>query len=202
MILNLALISILLVISFAVGRGGLFQAMGMFFAVLVAASLASGWYEPLVAYLEKPFEAYRYFLDVAALWVLFAVIVILLGAIVQFLTRHRVKFPRPVELAGSILVGLMAGWTVTEFAAFSLHTAPLRAGIMPTSPGSSMLFGLKPDRCWLWWMRGSSRNGPFAITGKPFDPTNDFVERYAARWKKLSAQPAPDQPPPDAPPAQ
>ena len=200
MILNLALIAILLVVAFGVGRGGLFQAMGMFFAVLLAASLASAWYEPLVAYLEKPLEPYRYFLDVAALWLLFAVIVVLLGAVVQLLTKHPVRFPKPVELAGSILVGLMAGWTVTEFAAFSLHTAPLRTGIMPP-PGSSMLFGLKPDRCWLWWVRGSSRNGPFAIAGKPFDPTDDFVERYAARWKKLSGGPAPDQPPADAPPA-
>lgn len=202
MILNLALVVILLVIAFGVARGGLFQAMGMFFAVLLAASLATAWYEPLVAYLEQPLEAYRYFLDVAALWLLFAVIVVLFGAIVQLLTKRPVTFPKPVELAGRILVGLMAGWTMTEFAAFSLHTAPLRAGIMPTAPGSSMLFGLKPDRCWLWWVRGSSRNGPFAITGKPFDPKNDFVERYAARWKKLSGEPAAEQPPPDAPPVQ
>ena len=158
MILNIALIAILLVVAFGVGRGGLVRAMGMFFAVLLAASLASGWYEPLVEYLVKPLEPYRYFLDVAALWLLFAGIAVLLGAIVQWLTRHPISFPKPVDLAGSILVGLMAGWTVTEFAAFSLHTAPLRAGIMPP-PGSSMLFGLKPDRCWLWWMRGSSRIG-------------------------------------------
>ena len=202
MILNLALVAILLIVAFAVGRGGLLQAMGMFFAMLAAASLASAWYEPLAAYLEKSLEPYRYFLEIAALWFLFGVIVVLFGAMVQYLTRRRVTFPKPVELAGSILVGLMAGWTVTEFAAFTLHTAPLRAGIMPTAPGSSMLFGLKPDRCWLWWMRGSSRSGPFAIAGKPFDPTNDFMERYAAKWKKLSGDPVPDLPPPDAPPAQ
>lgn len=201
MILNLALVAILLIVSFAVGRGGLLQAMGMFFAVLVAASLASAWYEPFAAYLEKSLEPYRYFLDIAALWFLFAVIVVLFGAMVQLLTKRPVAFPKPVELIGCILVGLMAGWTVTEFAAFTLHTAPLRAGIMP-GQGSSMLFGLKPDRCWLWWMRGSSRNGPFAIAGKPFDPTNDFVERYAAKWKQLSADPVPDVQPPAPPPAQ
>ena len=201
MILNLALVAILLIVSFAVGRGGLLQAMGMFFAVLVAASLASAWYEPLAAYLEKSFEPYRHVLDVTALCLLFAVIVLLFGAMVQFLTKRTVAFPKPVELIGCILVGLMAGWTVTEFAAFTLHTAPLRAGVMP-SAGSSMLFGLKPDRCWLWWMRGSSRNGPFAIAGKPFDPTNDFVERYAAKWKRLAGGPAPDQTAPDQPPVQ
>lgn len=188
MIVNLALVAILVIVTFAVGRGGLLRAMGMFFAVLVAASLASAWYEPFAAYLEKSLEPYRYFLDIAALWFLFAVIVVLFGAMVQWLTRRPVAFPKPVELVGCILVGLMAGWTVTEFAAFTLHTAPLRAGIMP-SAGSSMLFGLKPDRCWLWWMQGSTRNGPFAIVDQPFDPKSDFLERHAARRRVLSGEP-------------
>jgi len=194
-ILNLALLVILLIVTVGVARGGLFQAMGLFFAVLLAASLASAWYEPLAAYLEKSLEPYRYFLDIAALWLLFAMIVVALGASVHQLTKRKVSFHPHVELAGSILVGLMAGWTVVEFAAFSLHTAPLRAGVMPTQAGTSMLFGLKPDRCWLWWVRGSSRNGPFAISGQPFDPAKDFVERYAARWERLSGGPPPEGPP-------
>lgn len=194
MILNLALVAILLVVAFGVARGGLLQAIGMFFTVLLAASLASAWYEPLVAALEKSLASYRYFLDVAALWLLFGLTLILLGAIVQVLTRRKVAFRPPVEMIGSILVGLMAAWNVVEFAAFSLHTAPLRAGIMPAK-GTSMLFGLKPDRCWLWWVRGSSRNGPFAIPKHPFDPDNDFVERYAAQWEKLSGGPPPEQAP-------
>ncbi|MEI6240840.1 MAG: CvpA family protein [Planctomycetia bacterium] len=195
MILNLAFVVILLVVAVAVARGGLFQAMGLFFAVLLAASLASAWYEPLVAYLEKPLEPYRYFLDVGVLWFLFGVILVLLGAVVQQLTKRKVSFHKHVELVGGILVGLMAAWTVVEFAAFSLHTAPLRADVIPTKQGTSMLFGLKPDRCWLWWMRGSSRNGPFAITGQPFDPDADFVERYARRREQLSGGPPAGNPP-------
>jgi hypothetical protein len=44
-------------------------------------------------------------------------------------------------------------------------------------------------------MRGSSRNGPFAITGRPFDPDGDFVERYAARREQLSGGPPAENPP-------
>lgn len=192
MILNLALVAILAIVAFAVGRGGLLQAMGMFFAVLLAASLASGWYEPFAAYLEKPLEPYRHVLDIAALWMLFAVLVLLFGAMVQLLTKRPVTFPKPVDLVGSILVGLMAGWTVTEFAAFTLHTAPLRAGVMPAE-GSSMLFGLKPDRCWLWWVRGSSRNGPFATPDEPFDKSEpddpfNFFKRHEDRRKTISQE--------------
>jgi hypothetical protein len=195
MILNLALVVILLIVAVAVGRGGLFQAMGMFFAVLLAASLASAWYEPLVASLEKSLEPYKYFLDVAALWILFGVMLAVFGVAVHQLTKRKVSFHKHVELAGSILVGLMAAWTVVEFAAFSLHTAPLRADVIPTKQGQSLLFGLKPDRCWLAWMRGSSRNGPFAITGQPFDLDEDFVERYAARRERLSGGPPAENPP-------
>ena len=195
MILNLALVAILLVVTVAVARGGLFQSIGFFFAILLAASLASAWYEPLVVYLEKSLEPYKYFLDVAALWFLFGVMLTLFGAAVHQLTKHKVTFHKHVELAGSILVGLMAAWTVVEFAAFTLHTAPLRADVIPTKQGQSLLFGLKPDRCWLWWMRGSSRNGPFVITGRPFDPDGDFVERYAARREQLSGGPPAENPP-------
>lgn len=195
MILNIALLVILLIVAVAVARGGLFQSMGLFFAVLLAASLATAWYEPLVASLEKPLEPYRYFLDVAALWLLFGVLLALFGAGVHQLTKRKIGFHKHVELAGSILVGLMAAWTVVEFAAFSLHTAPLRADVIPTKQGESLLFGLKPDRCWLWWMRGSTRNGPFAITGRPFDPDTDFVERYATRREQLSGVPEAENPP-------
>ncbi len=195
MILNLALLVILLVVAVAVARGGLFQAMGLFFAVLLAASLASAWYEPLVSYLEKSLEPYKYFLDVGALWFLFGVILALCGAMVHQLTKRKVSFHKHVELAGSLIVGLMAAWTVVEFAAFSLHTAPLRADVIPTKQGESLLFGLKPDRCWLWWMRGSTRNGPFAIGGQPFDPDLDFVERHATRREQLSGGPAAENPP-------
>lgn len=195
MIVNLALFVILVVVTFAVARGGLLQAMGMFFAVLLAATLASGWYEPLVQAVEPALEPYKYFLEIAALWLIFAVVVVVLGAVVNLLTKPKVAFTKPVELAGSILVGLMTGWTATEFAGFSLHTAPVRADVVPAREGTSMLFGLKPDRCWLWWVRGSSRNGPFAITGHPFDPSRDFVETHAALRERLS-EGAPANPPP------
>lgn len=201
MILNLALLVILLVVAVAVARGGLFRAMGLFFAVLLAASLASAWYEPLVAYLEKPLEPYKYFLDVGALWLLFGALLAVFGALVHRLTKQKVSFHKHVELAGSIVVGLMAAWTVVEFAAFTLHTAPLRADVIPTKQGESLLFGLKPDRCWLWWMRGSTRNGPFAITGQPFDPDGDFVERHAMRRERLSGGPPAQEPPAENPPA-
>lgn len=193
MIINLALLAVFVVGAVAVFRGGLLQGIAMFFAVLLAATFATAWYETLAAYLEKVLPSYTNFLDVASLWILFAVILALLAGPVTLLFRTKVEFAPPVELIGSLLVGLMAGWTVAEFTALSLHTAPLRSDVVPLPP-QTMLFGLKPDRCWLWWMRGSSRNGPFAIADRPFDPNEDFLERHAERRKALSGEPPAEEP--------
>jgi len=107
-----------------------------------------------------------------------------------WLMRGDIRFAKPVEIGGSVVIALMTAWTVVEFTALSLHTAPLKAEAVPTKPGTNMLFGLKPDRCWLWWMRGSSRNGPFANPAYVFDPENDFVERHELRRAQLTREPS------------
>lgn len=188
MIINLALLAVLVIGAAAVFRGGLLQGIVMFFNVLLAATLATAWYEPLAEYLETYLKDYANFLDVASLWLLFAVILVLLAGPTSLLFRTKIAFAPPVELAGSLIVGLMTGWTVAEFTALSLHTAPLRSDVVPVPP-QTMLYGLKPDRCWLWWMQGSTRNGPFAIVDQPFDPKSDFLERHAARRRVLSGEP-------------
>jgi hypothetical protein len=186
MIVNLALLAVLLIVAAAVFRGGLLQGMVMFFNVLLAASFATAWYEAFAAYLERYLAPYTYFLDVIALWSCFAVVLIVLATVTSRLFKTKVLFAPPVELGGRVLIGLMTGWTVAEFTALSVHTAPLRNDVVPMPPNQTMLFGLKPDRCWLWWVRGSSRNGPFAVGEAPFDPATDFLERHEQRRKSIS----------------
>jgi len=186
MIVNLALLAVLLIVTAAVFRGGLLQGMVMFFNVLVAASFATAWYEAFAAYLERYLAPYTYFLDVIALWSCFAFVLIVLAPVTSLLFKTKVLFAPPVELGGRILIGLMTGWTVVEFTALSVHTAPLRNDVVPMPPNQTMLFGLKPDRCWLWWVRGSSRHGPFAVGEAPFDPATDFLERHERRRKSIS----------------
>ena len=186
MIVNLALLAVLLIVAAAVFRGGLLQGMVMFFNVLLAASFATAWYEAFAAYLEQYLAPYTYFLDVIALWSCFAVVLIVLAPVTSLLFKTKVLFAPPVELGGRVLIGLMTGWTVAEFTALSVHTAPLRNDVVPMPPNQTMLFGLKPDRCWLWWVRGSSRHGPFAVGEAPFDPATDFLERHEQRRKSIS----------------
>lgn len=196
MIINLALLAVLAVVAVAVFRGGLLQGLMQYFNVLLAASFATAWYETLAAYLELYLADYTYFLDAVAMWATFAVILVTLVTVTSVIFKTKVLFPPPVELAGRILIGLLTGWVVVEFTALSIHTAPLRNDIVPMPPDRTMLFGLKPDRCWLWWVRGSSRNGPFAIPDEPFDKSDDFLERHEERRKAISQDPSVQ---PDAP---
>jgi hypothetical protein len=188
MLINLPLIAILVVIVAAVFRAGLLQGMMLFFNVLVAATFATAWYEVLATYLERYLAPYTYFLDIVALWATFAVILITLMTVTSQLFKTNVMFAPRVEIIGRILVGLLTGWMVVEFTALSLHTAPLRNDVVPMPPDRSMFFGLKPDRCWLWWVRGSSRNGPFSTSDEPFDKSNDFLERHEERRKAISQE--------------
>lgn len=190
MLINLALLAVLVVVAVAAARGGLLQGMALFFNVLVAGSFATAWYEVLAKFLTQYFEPYAAFLDVVSAWLLFAVILAVLATVTSLILKVKLPFAPPVDLAGRVLIGLMTGWTAAEFMALSIHTAPLQSDIVPMPPSRSMLFGLKPDRCWLWWVRGSSRNGPFAVREARFDETNDFLERYQDRRNQLSQQPA------------
>jgi len=189
MIINLALLAVLVVVAVAAFRGGLLQGMVAYFNVLLAASFATAWYETLATSLEHSLAPYTYFLDVISLWLLFIVVLVVLAGVTFLLFRTRitkVRFLPPVELGGRILLALMTGWVFVELMAVSIHTAPLRKDIVPMPPNESMLFGLKPDRCWLWWVRGSSRNGPFAVTTAPFDSAGDFLERHQKRREVIS----------------
>lgn len=191
MILNVALLLVLAVVTGALFRGSLLQGIMMYFNVLLAASFATAWYETLAAYLERYLAPYTYFLDVISIWICFAVVLVTLATVTSqlFTTRvAKVLFLPPVELAGRILVGLMTGWVVVEMTALSIHIAPLRNDVVPMPPNESMLFGLKPDRCWLWWVRGSSRNGPFGVTESVFDPAEDFLERHQRRRESISKE--------------
>jgi hypothetical protein len=190
LIVDLSLLVILITIAVFVARCGLWQAALVFLDVLLAASLATAWYEPVATFLQQYLAPYTYFLDIVAIWVLFTVPLLVLMTATQQVGKRAVHFPKWVDLAGSILLGLMTAWTVTEFAGFSLHVAPVRNEAVPLPPAKSMFFGFGPDSRWLWWVRGGSRNGPFAVTDQPFDPEGDFFARHAKRREEIAEQPS------------
>lgn len=188
MTISLILLGIFVAVSFALWREGVWSGLIMLLNVLLAASLATAWYPVVVARLEPSLASYTYLLDFVALQGTFCVLLLVMREITDRLSRTRVRFRKPVELAAGPLVAMLTAWVVVCFTAASLHTAPVpRAMIQPT-PESRMFFGLAPDRRWLAWVRGSSLRGPFARPGQAFDPQADFIIRYADRRKALEAE--------------
>jgi hypothetical protein len=190
MIVSLILLGIFVAVSFALWREGPWSGLIMLLNVLLAASLATAWYPVVVARLEPLLGSYTYLLDFIALQGTFCVLLLVMREITDRLSRSRVRFRKPVELAAGPLVAMLTAWVVVCFTAASLHTAPVPRDFIQPTPEARMFFGLAPDRRWLAWVRGSSLRGPFADPADAFDPGADFILRYASRRQALEAEPA------------
>lgn len=186
MIPTILLLVLFLAITGLVARERLWGGMLRFLNVLVAATMATAWYEPLAA-LGDPFvnrivPPFGQFFDAAAAWGLFLIILLVLRILTWLMSRTRVPFPTILDWGGGVVLGGLTAWVMVCFTAMTFHMAPLsREEVQPT-PESRMFLGLAPDRKWLAWVRGGSLNGPFASGGdRSFDRDADFVLRYGDR---------------------
>lgn len=186
LILGLVLFAMLGVATGMLVLGGFWRALVMFFNVLVAACIATAWYETLAGFLDRWLSSYTYLLDFVSIWLIFLVVVSLLRAATDWLSPNRIEFPKLVEWIGGGIASFLTAWVLTAFTAASLHTAPVSRDVIQPTPEARMLFGLAPDRKWLSWVRASSLAGPFS-RGTPhvFDERGDFILRYADRRLQL-----------------
>jgi hypothetical protein len=171
--------------------------------VILSALVAVNYYEPLAAFIEDQMASYTYMWDFVSIWLIFVVVMSLLRAVTDKLSRTKVRFKMPVEQAGRVILALVIGYAMLSFTAMTLHMAPLgekpfRGGfgrIQETANGprsANYFLGLSPDRHWLGALQYvSGEHGPlsrWAVFGwkkRPFDPESRFIFKYAARRKKL-----------------
>jgi hypothetical protein len=182
MIIAIVLVAVFAVVTAALVQEGLWSGLVMLVNVLFAATLASaasGW---LVALVKPLAPSYEYLLDFLAIWSLFCVTLLAAREITDRIARTKVRLRRPVELFGGPVVAALVGWTMMSFTAATLHMAPVPRSLIPEQ---GMLFGLSPDRGWIAWARGATARPPFGSVGFRFDPTGDFVARYAERRGEL-----------------
>lgn len=186
LILSLVLFAILAIATGMLVLGGFWRALVTFFNVLVAASVATAWYETLANFLERFLADYTYLLDFLSIWLIFAVVVSLLRAATDWLSPNKVEFPKLVEWIGGGFTSFLTAWVLMAFTAASLHTAPVPRDVIQPTPDARMFLGLAPDRKWLAWVRNGSLSGPFSRGEKHvFDEQADFILRYADRRLKL-----------------
>ena len=189
MILTLILLAVFVTVAAALWKEGIWSTLVMLLNVVLAATVATAWYERLVAVLEPRLPSYTYLLDFVALWGLFCLLLLGLREATDRISRTRVKLRRPVELFGGPLVAALVGWVMICFTAATLHTAPVPRDVVQPTPEARMFFGLAPDRKWLAWVRGATLTGPFAVPGSAFDKDADFIIRYADRRQRLEGEP-------------
>ena len=135
--------------------------------VTLAAMVATNWYEILADYLNSQAPSYTYVWDFLMLWALFALSFTVFRAFTDQISKHRVRFKMPVEIAGRIIFALLTGWIFICFTNMTLHTAPLARtafrGSFSAEPKSKSFLGLAPDRLWLGFMQSRSRGILFRI---------------------------------------
>jgi Colicin V production protein len=196
--LELILVAIFLLCVGFIFNEGLWGACILLFNVLLAATLAVNFFEPVANWLDSMAPSYTFLCDIVAIWVCFAAALVVLRLITGVLSRHRVRFKRPVDLAGGVFFSVWIGWIMVQFTLFSFHVAPLGRNFMgfQEKPDSRMFLNLAPDRNWLAYMHTLSKSGSLARTPPAndpnayvFDPQGDFILKYGARRKQLEGMP-------------
>jgi hypothetical protein len=155
----------------------------MLFNTLIAALIASNFFEPMAAWIEGMAPAATYLWDFVMLWSLFIVSTFMLRMITDKVSRVKVKFIPPIETAGSYLFALFTAWVLVCFTAFAFHTAPLSRDFLWGGFRAERNVGLTPDRKWLGFLYSAS-TGALEQPGSGqfvFDRDASFMIRYASR---------------------
>jgi hypothetical protein len=196
---------ILLIMFFCIAfvfNEGLRSAVVLLMNVLLAGIIAMNFFEPLADWFESMMPSFTYFWDFIALWLCFAIAIALLRLLTGMLSKHRVRFKKPVDTACGLIFAASIGWVMMLFTLFSFHLAPLSRNFMnfQEKPDTRMVLGLAPDRTWMSLMRtvssGSlSRGSDGAHTFYPDkDNGNDgnleFILKYGHRRKNYEKEPS------------
>jgi uncharacterized membrane protein required for colicin V production len=154
--------------------------------VVMAALLATNFYEPLARWFESQEPTYTFFWDFLAVWALFAVFMGVFRAVTDQLSRTKVRFLSIVDRIGGPLLAVWIGWVLVCFTAMTLHMAPMsRVYCNGTfDPEQAMFLGTAPDRQWLAFAQSVSR-GSFSRALKP-------KEQKAGKYRADAEYPSED----------
>ena len=193
MFLSILLFLIFVAVFVSLMNQGLWSNTITLVNVITSALIATNYFEPVAKFLDDQEPSLTYVWDLAAIWFIFGITMVLLRAATDYMSDVKVRFFMPVEKAGGILMAVWVSWIVLCFTTMTMHTAPLArhflGGAFQQRPDSKMLFGLAPDRVWLAWVHRESQ-GPLSRFSRvaPFDPQGDFIVRYSNRRGEFGSQ--------------
>ena len=185
---------------------GLWGAAVTLINMVISMLIAMNLFEPISDALEINADAsFAYLYDFVVLWMTFFFTFGILRLITDILSKTRVKFDMPIEMAGRSILALWCGWLMVCFTAFSLMMAPLNSetplGAWSSPNDGAMIFS--PDRLWLGFVhsrsrgalsRGKIEDGPDAhpddesLNVETFDPFGEFPIKYHDRRVKYEQE--------------
>ncbi|MGI9519320.1 MAG: CvpA family protein [Pirellulaceae bacterium] len=187
---------------------GLWNNVITFVNVVLAAIIATNFFEPMADRLDGGASSYTYLLDFVCLWLLFFFSFVVLRTLTDFLSKYRLQFNVWLDMAGRTVFSFATAWVFICFMVFTLHTAPLPVDSFQEFPDSTNFAG-SPDRLWLGFMQSRSRGGMAAALNSPlmpeyntgelhsddqdlecrvFDSRSDYIYKYHERRARLSEQ--------------
>jgi hypothetical protein len=162
--------------------------------ILLAAMIASNWFEPLADAMDGGSSTYTYILDFAALWLLFFLSFTLLRVATDLLSRMKVEFHPAMDYSMRSVFALASGWVFVCFLQFSFHVAPLPPDVFQQTPETVNFVG-QPDRLWLGFLQSRSQGALAASLTEPLsaeyskeDLHADFIYKYNSRREILAGQ--------------
>jgi hypothetical protein len=175
--------------------------------LVLAALVASSFFEPLATRIDQSSPQITYLADFISVWGLFICTFIVLRVATEVLSRYRLQFDPWTELIGRSVMSLAIALTLFAFASFTLRMAPLPVsgfwGARFQASPDARSFGIGADRAWMGFVRTSSLGSlsefrenrmlfPYDLasdsTVREFDPQRDLMARYYQRRRILSEQ--------------
>ncbi len=201
MLLFLVLFVIFALVAAAVWFQGLWSIAIIIVNMTFAGLIATNYYEPLSDFIESFERSFVYLLDVVCFWLIFAITYGILRFITDSLSKTKIEFSKPVEIGGSIVLAIWAGWLFVCLVAFSIQFSPVGSEPMwsLTDPESKSFLVFSPENQWLsfarWRSRGALSRGIFKdseITeddktwkAQVFDSKQQFLNRHHQRRKNF-----------------
>jgi len=203
--MTLFLLLVFLVTAGLIWLHGLWGAAITLINMTIAMLIAMNLWEPLSDVGEGQDASFTYLFDFVMLWMVFFFTYGFLRLITDMLSKTRVKFDLPIEMAGRSILAIWCGWLMVCFTAFSLMMAPLNnefpLGAWASPKSGATLFS--PDRLWLGFVhsrsrgalsRGKIEDGPDAhpedesLNVETFDPFGELPIKYHDRRVKYAEE--------------
>jgi hypothetical protein len=172
-------------VIFCAGKGSLWDNLLTWVNCILAGLIATNFFEPAADYLTKNVSKdYSWYWDLLAFWLIFAFVVGILRLITDNVSKVRVRFRKPVEVAGNIIFAILIGWQMVMYTVFSLHMAPLEVkafdgGFQAKADPEAGNFYFNPDLVWLGFAhKQSGESGAMSR-----DNEHQFDRRGVYRWK-------------------